>query len=154
MSSTASYALRGNERNGAARQAIAYSSSTPTPSSPAIATVATTCWASTSNGLDGTRSCSIKPSRIRCVTTAVLIRSPRYFGKITPRETAPTWWPARPTRCRPLATLGGASTWTTRSTAPMSIPSSRLLVATTLGSCPVFSSFSIRARCSLETEPW
>ena len=68
--------------------------------------------------------------------------------------TAPTWWPARPTRCRPLATLGGDSTWMTRSTAPMSMPSSRLLVATTQGSRPRFRSSSIRARCSLETEPW
>ena len=42
-----------------------------------------------------------RPSRIRSATTAVCTRSPRNFGKTTPRETAPTWWPARPTRCRP-----------------------------------------------------
>ena len=34
-------------------------------------------------------------------------------------------------RCSPLATDGGASTWITRSTAPMSMPNSRLEVATT-----------------------
>ncbi len=40
-------------------------------------------------------------------TTAASSRSPRYFGKITPFDGAPTWWPARPTRCRPRATLVG-----------------------------------------------
>ena len=49
---------------------------------------------------------------------------------------SPTLCPARPTRCRPLATEGGDSTWITRSTAPMSMPSSRLEVATTAGSLP------------------
>src|SRR5262249_1805625 len=34
------------------------------------------------------------------------------------------WWPPRPMRWRPLATDGGASIWTTRSMAPMSMPSS------------------------------
>ena len=51
------------------------------------------------------------PSRIRSVTTAACTRSPRYFGKTTPVETAPTWCPARPTRCSPEATEGGDSTW-------------------------------------------
>ena len=59
---------------------------------------------------------------------------PGTWGRRRPRDTAPTWWPARPTRCSPDATLGGASTCTTRSTAPMSMPSSRLDVATTHGS--------------------
>ncbi len=36
----------------------------------------------------------------------------------------------------------------------MSMPSSRLLVATTQGSRPRLRSSSISARCSLETEPW
>ena len=36
----------------------------------------------------------------------------------------------------------------------MSMPSSRLLVATTAGSRPALSSSSIWARCSLVTEPW
>ena len=56
-----------------------------------IAVMATTCWASTSSGLAGTRSSSICPARIRSTTTAVCTRSPRYFGKTTPSETAPTW---------------------------------------------------------------
>lgn len=36
----------------------------------------------------------------------------------------------------------------------MSMPSSRLEVATTAGRRPAFRSSSTRARCSLETEPW
>ena len=71
-----------------------------------------------------------------------------------PRDTSPTLWPARPTRCRPLATEGGASTCTTRSTAPMSMPSSRLEVATTAGSRPALSASSISARSCRDTEPW
>ena len=118
------------------------------------AVVATTCWASTSSGLVGTRSDSMAPVRIRSTATAVWARSPRCLGNSTPRDTSPTWWPARPTRCRALATLGGDSIWMTRSTAPMSMPSSRLLVATTQGSRPRLRSSSISARCSLETEPW
>ena len=36
----------------------------------------------------------------------------------------------------------------------MSMPSSRLEVATTQGSVPRLRSSSIRARCSFDTEPW
>lgn len=151
MSSTASNADSGSEAKGAARRTSASSSSVGQVSS---AVMATSCCASTSSGLAGTRSDSIAPSRIRSVTTAACTRSPRYLGKTTPVETAPTWWPARPTRWRPEATDGGDSTWTTRSTAPMSMPSSRLDVATTAGSLPALRSSSTWARCSLETEPW
>ncbi len=151
MSSTESKADCGSAAKGAARRTRASSSSTSQLSS---AVIATNCWASTSSGLRGTRRASICPDRIRSVTTADCTRSARNLGKTTPVETAPTWWPARPTRCRPEATEGGDSTWITRSTAPMSMPSSRLEVATTAGSRPALSSSSTRARCSLETEPW
>ncbi len=70
---------------------------------------------------------------MRATTAAHSSRSPRYLGKIRPRLVAPTWWPERPTRWMPRATLRGLSTWMTRSMAPMSIPSSRLLVATSAG---------------------
>ena len=49
---------------------------------------------------------------------------PRCFGKSLPSLGSPTWWPARPMRCSPRATAPGDSTWMTRSTAPMSMPSS------------------------------
>ena len=94
------------------------------------------------------------PERIRSTATAVCTRSPRCLGSSTPRETCPTWWPARPTRCSAEATEGGDSICTTRSTAPMSMPSSRLDVATTQGSRPRLRSSSISARCSLDTDPW
>ncbi len=102
----------------------------------------------------GTCSASIAPVRMRSTATAVCTRSPRCLGSSTPRDTSPTWWPARPTRCRAEATDGGDSICTTRSTAPMSMPSSRLEVATTQGSRPPLRSSSISARCSLDTEPW
>ncbi len=151
MSSTASKADCGRPAYGDARRTRASASST---SHCSIATIETSCWARTSSGLRGTLIASIAPCFMRSVTTAVCTRSPRYLGNITPRDTAPTWWPARPMRWSPLATLGGDSTCTTRSTAPMSIPSSRLLVATTAGSWPDFSSSSVMVRCSRLTEPW
>ena len=123
-------------------------------SQSSMAVIATICWASTSSGLRGMRSSSIAPSSIRRATTVACTRSPWYLGKITPRETSPTWWPARPVRCSPLATDGGDSTWTTRSTEPMSMPSSRLDVATTAGSRPAFSASSIWVRSCRDTEPW
>ena len=106
-----------------------------------------------SSGLAITDSDSIAPTCIRPATTAAEIRSPRNFGNITPWLGAPTWCPARPIRCSPLATDGGDSTWITRSTAPMSMPSSSDDVATTAGSRPVFSSSSISDRCSRDTDP-
>ena len=95
---------------------------------------------------------SMAPSPIRSATTAHETRSPRNFGNITPRDTAPTWWPARPMRCMPDATDGGASIWITRSTAPMSMPSSSEDVATTHGSCPDLSASSTELRCSLDID--
>ena len=91
---------------------------------------------------------------MRWATTAASTRSPRNFGKMRPRDGSPTWWPARPMRWSPLATDAGDSTCTTRSMAPMSIPSSRLLVATRAGSLPALRASSISSRCSRATEPW
>ena len=59
-------------------------------------------------------------------------------------------WPARPMRCMPLATEGGASICTTRSIAPMSMPSSSEEVATRPrmrpGLQPVFDLDALRPR--------
>src|SRR5215467_5859023 len=54
-----------------------------------IAAIATTCWATTSRGLEGTTVVSISPASIRSTTAALSSRSPRNFGKITPREILP-----------------------------------------------------------------
>ena len=62
--------------------------------------------------------------------------------------------PRGPTRCRPLATEPGEETCTTRSTAPMSIPSSSEDVATMHGSVPALSASSTSLRASRESEPW
>jgi len=91
---------------------------------------------------------------MRSTTVAHSSRSPREVGKKTPRLAAPTPWPARPMRCRALATDPGACAWITRSTAPMSMPSSSEEVATTQGSRPAFSSDSISRRRCLLTDPW
>ena len=54
------------------------------------------------------------PAWFRSARRASAARSPRSrsgpvrcLGNSTPWEISPTWWPARPMRCRPLATDGG-----------------------------------------------
>ncbi len=71
-----------------------------------------------------------------------------------PSLMAPSRWPLRPIRCRPLATDGGASICTTRSMAPMSMPSSREEVATSARNVPAFSRSSTSSRCSRASDPW
>src|SRR5215210_3328047 len=116
--------------------------------------IATICWASTSSALRGTTVGSIRPSRMSFVTTAHSSRSARNFGKIRPFDTSPTWWPARPMRCSPRLTDFGDSTCRTRSTAPMSMPSSSDEVATRQGSSPALSCSSTTSRSSRASEPW
>ncbi len=91
---------------------------------------------------------------MRWTTTAASSRSWRCLGNSLPRLGSPTWWPARPMRCRPRLTAPGDSTWTTRSTAPMSMPSSRLDVATRPRRRPDLSSSSICSRRSRDRDPW
>jgi hypothetical protein len=91
---------------------------------------------------------------MRATVAVAARRSPRNLGKTTPREMRPSAWPARPTRCKPAATVGGASIWMTRSTAPMSMPSSSELVATMHGRLPALSRSSMPRRWSCASEPW
>ncbi len=151
MSSTPSNVRRARPAKGAERRIVASKSSTFHVS---IATIATICCASTSRGLRGYRLDSTRPACIASVTAAHATRSPRNFGKITPLLDAFTWCRARPIRCRPLATDGGASICTTRSIAPMSIPSSSDEVATSAGKVAAFSASSTSCRCSRAIEPW
>ena len=151
MSSTFSSCARERSEKGYARRTSSCSSSTDTSSSAQIATI---CCARTSSGFRGMLVSSIAPSRIAFATTADSRRSPRNFGKMRPFETDARSWPARPTRCSPRATDFGLSTWITRSTAPMSIPSSSDEVATRHGICPAFSSSSTTSRCSRASDPW
>ena len=119
-----------------------------------MATAATVCCASTSSGFFTTDVASMRPSSMPSATTAASMISVRVRGKMDPADRPPTWWFARPMRCRALATDGGAATCSTRSIDPMSMPSSRLDVATTQGSSPRFSSCSTCRRFSFDTEPW
>ena len=49
----------------------------------------------------------MRPSRMRSAVTAAPTRSCLDVGIEDAVDTSPTWCPARPTRCRPLATDGG-----------------------------------------------
>src|ERR687897_554496 len=88
----------------------------------------------------------MRASCIARVTAAHATRSPRYFGTITPRLAAPIVCPARPIRCMPLATDGGASICTTRSMAPMSMPSSSDETAQEAGLQAILDLDTLRAR--------
>ena len=151
MSRTFSSCARESSAKGYARRASSWSSSTETSSSAQTATI---CCARTSSGFRGMRVSSISPARIARATTADSSRSARNFGKIRPFETECSSCPARPTRCRPRATDFGLSTWMTRSTAPMSMPSSSDEVATRHGIFPAFRSSSTTNRCSRASDPW
>ncbi len=76
-SSTASYAERGSERNGALRRRVSYQLSTSTSSA---ATAETVCWARMSRGLVGTDSGSRCPASICSAITAASRTSPRCLG--------------------------------------------------------------------------
>ena len=152
MSSTLSSSLRSSSAKGYARRTISWSSGTFHSSS--VATHATICCASTSSGLRGTTVSSISASRMRWATTADSSRSERNLGKMRPFEVSPTPWPARPIRWSPRVTDFGDSTWSTRSTAPMSMPSSSEEVATRQGSSPDFSISSTTSRSSRASDPW
>ena len=157
MSRTFSSSSRLSSEYEYVRVTSAWSSSTVVVgrrSGPALATIATICCARTSSALRGTTVGSIRPSRISFAITAHSSRSALNFGKIRPLLVAPTPCPDRPIRWRPRATDFGDSTWITRSTAPMSIPSSSDDVATRQGSSPAFSSSSIVVRSSRDSDPW
>ena len=72
---------------------------------------------------------------------------------MTPLLGWPTLCPALPRRCTAEATVKGLCTRITLSRAPMSIPSSRELVATMAFSSPFFSRCSTTRRSSREREP-
>ena len=80
--------------------------------------------------------------------------SSRVSAKRTPLLIPRSEWPARPTRCRRSAIERGLPSWTTRSTAPMSMPSSSDAVATITRSSPRFSFSSAASRSSRAMLPW
>ena len=118
-----------------------------------IAAAATVCWASTSKGVHGMVSVSMSPERMHSMLAAVPMICSRVIRVEQCMRDSPTLWSARPTRCNPEDTDNGGAIWMTRSTEPMSMPSSRLDVATTQRNWPRLSCSSICLRRSLETEP-
>src|SRR5208282_4762439 len=62
-----------------------------------------------------------------------------FAQKNRPLGTAPRQWPDRPTRCKATAIERGELMWHTRSTVPMSMPSSSEAVATSTFTWPSFS---------------
>ena len=85
---------------------------------------------------------SSSPRRTLSSSAAHSTRSSRDSGNSRPFGVPPTAWPERPTRCRKVAIERGEPSWQTRSTSPISMPSSSEAVATSAFSSPRFS------RCS------
>ena len=119
------------------------------PRSPPAAQIATICCASTSSGLRGMHRLLDLPGEHPLARRPPTRAGRRgTSGRCGPSRSAPSSWPARPIRWRPRATDFGYSTWITRSTAPMSMPSSSDEVATRHGISPRLSSSSTSTRCS------
>ena len=109
---------------------------------------ATICCARMSSGASGMIRRSRSPCRIARTSAAHSSRSSRVPAKNRPLGTAPRQWPERPTRCKATAIARGELICTTRSTVPISIPSSSDAVATSTLTLPSFS-FCSAARRSL-----
>ncbi len=73
---------------------------------------------------------------------------------ITPRGTKVSLCPLLPTLWTSLTTWCGERYWITKSTWPISIPSSRLEVATTAFNLPLFKPFSTESLTILESDEW
>ena len=116
------------ERRGTARRAAQRDSASSSHS--ARATSATICCASTSSGCSGIARRSSSPRRTPSSSAAHSTSSSRDSGNSRPFGVPPTAWPERPTRCRKAAIERGEPSWQTRSTSPMSMPSSSDAVAT------------------------
>ena len=77
-----------------------------------------------------------------------------FIATMTPLLISSMLWPLRPTRWRSLVTCLGLLYWMTRSMAPMSMPSSRLLVQITVLRSPALSPFSVAILLVLARLPW
>ena len=146
-----SKALRGSSAYG---HALRTSANNASSSHSCAQTSATSCCARTSNGALGMRSASSSPRRTQSSKAAHSARSSRDCGNRRPFGTPPTKWPERPTRCRKAAIARGEPSCTTRSTSPMSMPSSSDAVATSTFNWPVLRRCSAARRNSFAIEPW
>ena len=107
-----------------------------------------------SSGARGIVSASIAPVRMPRTSAAHSSSSSRVVANKRPSGFAPTQWPERPMRCSATAIERGVPSCTTRSTEPMSMPSSSDAVATTAFSSPRLSRSSASKRFSRERLPW
>ena len=151
MRTTASKSARARSRYGYARRTSAYSASS---SHSAQATSATICCASTSSGCGGITSASSSPRRTQSSRAVHSIRSSRVAGNSRAFGVPSMLWPERPARCRNAAIERGEPSWQTRSTSPMSMPSSSDAVAASTFSSPRLSRCSASSRSSLARLPW
>ena len=116
--------------------------------------MATICCASTSSGCAGMRVSSRRPARTPRTSAAHSTSWSRVSGKSRALGTPWRVCAARPMRCRATESDRGESSWTTNSTAPMSMPSSREAVATTAFTSARFSFSSAASRIPRERLPW
>ena len=148
---TSSKCSRASSRYGYAPRQRSNSSSSDQDSHADSATV---CCASTSSGCGIMTSRSSSPSFTARRSAAHSTRSSRESGNRRPLGVPRTVWPDRPTRCRKVEIHRGEPIWHTRSTCPMSIPSSSDAVATSAFRLPARSRSSALSRASLERLPW
>ena len=116
-------------------------------------TAATIPCASTSSAFCTTRVGSTSPARIAATIAAISTASSRKVGTRIPRLGTPRVCPARPILCSAEATRFGDCSCITRSTDPMSIPSSSELVVIRARSDPAFRRSSRVNRRSRARDP-
>ena len=145
MSTTASKsaALQIAIRIGA-RGPVAYSSSSPPIACGAFQprSAAPGCRAARPESRAG----PARPSEWRAPARRIRSAHRAWSRRSGPSGLAPTQCPDRPTRCSATAMERGEPIWQTRSTVPMSMPSSSEAVATTARSSPFFRRASASSR--------
>ncbi len=150
MRTTLSKVARLNPANGHARRTSANSASSSQSSHAASATI---CCASTSSGAGTMRKASSSPRRMLSSSAAHSTSSSRVCGNRRALGVPPTLCPERPARCRKVAIERGEPSWQTRSTSPISSPSSSEAVATNTVRSPALSRCSASRRVSRDRLP-
>ena len=150
-STTASNSLRSRRRYGYAPRT---SANRPSSLQSWVAAAATICCARMSSGASGMESRSSTPARMALTSAAHSRSSSRVVAKMRPLGVAPIQWPDRPMRWSPTAIERGEPIWHTRSTVPMSMPSSSDAVATTAFNSPFLSRSSAVRRRRRARLPW
>ena len=154
IATTASKSSRRRSRYGQARRVSSNSSASPIAAPSSDAHSATSCCASTSSGASCATMASSSPRRTARIRAAHSTRSSRVSGNTRPFGRPPIVCPDRPTRWMSVAMRWGDPIWHTRSTLPMSMPSSSDAVATSTRSWPCLRRVSASSRDSFDKLPW